>query len=432
MLAVCRANTGAYTKAGQHISSLAYIVPRQYTETLAVLTDKAPFMAMAEVSGVLAKQLGPQWRSLFAEFEETPVAAASLAQVHRAVLADGRKVAVKVQFPAITRQLKMDVATLSLCLRVIGYLFPKFQFTWVLPEFKRYMNQEIDFEVEAANNARIKGLLAGNRQVATPDVYRELCTKRVIVMEWIDGCKMNDIAAIRGMGFHEHDVAQLLLECFADQVFLHGFLHADPHSANAFVRPVQVGRRTLPQLVLLDHGLYRELDVRFRDNYAHLWRALVLRKQDEIERYARALGAGDYYKIFSFILTFRPFAATGVLSGKVTATDIEGARREWEEMDPNISALLKGLDRELLLVLRTQTILRGINVELGGTVNRYHVNARSAIRAIHSREPRGWLAYRWELFRMELTFWAANVYLWLAQLFWPNAGGRVLRLGERT
>ncbi len=136
MLAVCRANKGVYPKAGQHISSLAYIVPRQYTETLGVLTDRAPFMSMAEVSGVLAKQLGPEWRSLFAEFDETPVAAASLAQVHRARLADGRNVAVKVQFPAITRQLKMDVATLSLCVRVVGYLFPKFQFTWVLPEFK--------------------------------------------------------------------------------------------------------------------------------------------------------------------------------------------------------------------------------------------------------------------------------------------------------
>lgn len=90
------------------------------------------------------------------EFEETPLAAASLAQVHSGRLLDGRKVAVKVQFPAVARQLKMDLATISLCVRIVGRVFPKFQFTWVLPEFKSYMNQEIDFSIEAKNNERIK------------------------------------------------------------------------------------------------------------------------------------------------------------------------------------------------------------------------------------------------------------------------------------
>lgn len=92
-----------------------------------------------------------------------------------------------------------------------------------------------------------------------------------------------------------------------EKVFVHGFLHSDPHAANAFVRPVQIGGRSLPQLVLLDHGLYRELSPAFRENYGRLWRALVLRNTADIEFYARALGAGDYYKIFSFILVMEFF-----------------------------------------------------------------------------------------------------------------------------
>ena len=269
-----------------------------------------------------------------------------MAQVHSGKLRDGRKVAIKVQFPAVARQLKMDLATISLCVRIVGRMFPKFQFTWVLPEFKEYMHQEIDFSIEAKNNARIKPMFADNKQFATPDVYNEFCTKKVLVMEWIDGCKINDVTSIRKMGFREQDVAELLLENFADQVFVHGFLHSDPHSANAFVRPVQIGSRSLPQLVLLDHGLYRELNPEFRNNYARLWRALVMRDNADIEKYARALGAGDYYKVFSFILTWRPFSSTKVgLSGGVTTADMEGVKKEWEESDPNISKLLESLDR---------------------------------------------------------------------------------------
>lgn len=113
-----------------------FLVPKEYTETLGVLTDKAPFMPMSEVDQVMTNQLGRDWRLHFAEFEEEPIAAASLAQVHRGVLTDGRKVAVKVQFPAVTRQMPMDVVALTICARVIGYFFPKFEFTWVMPEFK--------------------------------------------------------------------------------------------------------------------------------------------------------------------------------------------------------------------------------------------------------------------------------------------------------
>jgi aarF domain-containing kinase len=222
MLAVCRKNAGVYTKAGQHIASLNYIVPPQYTDILGVLTDKAPFMPIEEVNGVLLDEFGAEWQSLFSSFDETPIAAASLAQVHHGTLPGGQEVAIKVQFPSVRRQLKMDLATISLCTRIVGYLFPKFQFTWVLPEFKIYMNQEINFENEVANNLTIKGQFADQPQFATPNVYPKLCTKKVVVMEWINGCKMNDVAAIRGMGFHEREVAELILENFADQVFVHG------------------------------------------------------------------------------------------------------------------------------------------------------------------------------------------------------------------
>jgi aarF domain-containing kinase len=149
--------------------------------------------------------------------------------------------------------------------------------------------------------------------------------------------------------FGKTKVAQLVLDVFAEQVFVHGFLHSDPHAANAFVRPVKVGAARRPQLVLLDHGLYRTLKSEFQNNYANLWRALVLRNSSDVERYARALGAGENYKAFAFILTWRPFSSTRVgMSGGMTVEDMNEIIKEWEETDPNISRLLKGLDRGTL------------------------------------------------------------------------------------
>ena len=242
---------------------------------------------------------------------------------------------------------------------------------------------------------------------------------------------MNDIAGIRKMGFKEDEVARLVQENFADQVFVHGFLHSDPHSANAFVRPTKINGRSRPQLVLLDHGLYRTLDTNFRDNYCHLWRALVMRDNAGIEKYARALGAGDWYKIFAFILTWRPMSSRSVgLSGGVTTADIEGVKKEWEEVDPNISKLLENLDRELLLVLRTANILRGINVQLGGTVNRYQVNARAALKGIHVREKTSRLRYFFELLNMEFSFLLARVLTFVTHLVYGNQL-KYITTGER-
>jgi aarF domain-containing kinase len=207
---------------------------------------------------------------------------------------------------------------------------------------------------------------------------------------------------------------------------LGGFLHSDPHSANAFVRPVIVNGVKRPQLVLLDHGLYRDLTPEFRDNYARLWRALVVRDSEQIEKYAKALGAGDYYKIFAFILTFRPMSNRNVgLGKKLTADDWEQVKREWEEIDPNISKLLEQLDRQLLMVLRSANILRGINVELGSSVNRFLINARSAVKGIHLREGalrndapwrKKW-TYWWDLLNLELTFLYARVWQYFNSFF---------------
>jgi aarF domain-containing kinase len=201
---------------------LNHIVPRQYTDTLVVLTDKAPFMSADEVHAVLSEELGRDWRMVFSSFDEVPIAAASLAQVHRARLLDGSEVAVKIQFPSVRKQLQLDLATITLSVHIVGRLFPKWQFAWILPEFRTYLAQELDFELEARNNERISAMFSADPQFATPKVYRDFSTRRLLVMEFIDGCKVNDVKTIRSYGFEPSEVASLLLRNFADQVFVGG------------------------------------------------------------------------------------------------------------------------------------------------------------------------------------------------------------------
>lgn len=137
MLKVFQKNKGVYTKVGQHIASLVHIVPVEYTSTLSVLQDKAPFMPWSDVDEVLREELGSDWRSrVFRDVDEVPLAAASLAQVHHATLHDGREVAIKIQYPVVRRQLQVDLATITLALRMVGYWFPRWQFSWVLPEVR--------------------------------------------------------------------------------------------------------------------------------------------------------------------------------------------------------------------------------------------------------------------------------------------------------
>lgn len=145
-------------------------------------------------------------------------------------------------------------------------------------------------------------MFKGNDNVKIPDVNWNLSTKRILTMEYIDGIKINDLISLKRESIDKHKVAEILVDMFSTQVFEHGFVHSDLHPGNLFIRKLKNGKL---QLVLLDHGLYREIPENVRLNYCHLWKALVLRDFEEIKYYSKELGAGDYYEIFAAMLTHR-------------------------------------------------------------------------------------------------------------------------------
>jgi aarF domain-containing kinase len=145
IVAVCKKHGGMYIKFGQYLSTLNQGLPREYLDVLSELQDKATFQPFTAMACVVEEDLGRPVADVFASIEETPVAAASLAQVHRASLHDGRRVAVKIQYPYLRAQVQRDLWALARFLEAIELLFPEYGYTWMLPEFESTMRNEVNF-----------------------------------------------------------------------------------------------------------------------------------------------------------------------------------------------------------------------------------------------------------------------------------------------
>ncbi|KAM7156555.1 aarF domain-containing protein kinase 1 isoform 4-T6 [Molossus nigricans] len=189
---LCCANRGTFIKVGQHLAALDYLLPQEYTSTLKVLHSQAPQSSMEEVRQVIREDLGKEIHDLFVSFDDTPLGAASLAQVHKAVLHDGRTVAVKVQHPKVQVQSSKDILLMEVLVLAIKQLFPDFEFVWLVDEAKKNLPLELDFLNEGRNAEKVAQMLKHFDFLKVPQIYWELSTKRVLLMEFLDGGQVND------------------------------------------------------------------------------------------------------------------------------------------------------------------------------------------------------------------------------------------------
>lgn len=275
-----------FVKLAQALSIRADLLPPDVAHELSRLQDEVPPFPVAEGIRLIEEETGKPLASLFAQFEEEPLAAASIAQVHRALLPTGERVVVKLRRPGIESQIETDVEILFGIARLVRErvkleLFDPVQ---LVEELARHIRRELDFKAEARNVQRFRENFWEHPDVYVPKVYWELTTERMLVMEYVDGAKVSDTARIEAWGLDRKSIARKGARAFFKQVMIDGFFHGDPHPGNILVQPD--GR-----LVFLDFGVVGRLDDEAMSHLAQLFLGVVHRDTDRMVNALMHLGA---------------------------------------------------------------------------------------------------------------------------------------------
>lgn len=275
-----------FIKLGQVLACRPDLLPLEYAEELTKLTDAVapfPFPAAREI---VEKDLGAPLERLFASFDPQPIAAASIAQVHRAVLPGGREVMVKVQRPDIDSVISRDISILRGIAQLIDThvreLKP-YNVPGVVEEFSRTINRELDFFIEASNGVRLRKNFEGHEDLVIPEVLTALSSRRVLVLERIEGVRIDDHAGIERLGHDRREIALKGAGAFFKMVLQDGLFHADPHPGNIFVLPD--GR-----LGLVDFGIVGRVTEENMDHFANVLVALAEHDYDALAKQYLNLG----------------------------------------------------------------------------------------------------------------------------------------------
>jgi len=212
----------------------------------------------------------------------------------------------QVQHRGLRESAPGDIEACALAVRAVSLLFPAFRLSWLVDEIAPALPRELDFCLERANCVRCATHFKGWADVVVPEVFPAQSSSRVLTMSFEEGFSAADAQSIEAAGIDTAAAAKLIGAAWLEQTYRHGFVHCDPHAGNVLVRRFN-NSNGRPQIVLLDHGLYRELNPDFRVAFAAIWRAIILADLPGIELAAKRLGVGDSYPLFAAILTQRPW-----------------------------------------------------------------------------------------------------------------------------
>ncbi|HIJ10886.1 TPA: hypothetical protein HA278_02405 [Candidatus Woesearchaeota archaeon] len=246
-----------FVKLGQLLSLRPDLVPHEYSAELEKLQDTVPSFSYSKAKKIIEADLGKPIDKLFKSFEKKPFASASIAQVHKAVLYNGKKVAVKVRRPGIETTINEDLDILFFIAHKLEKHIKKlrrFRPTQVVKEFALWTRRELNLVHEATAATRLKELLKDNDDIIIPFIYKDHSSKRVLTMELIEGVKLDDFTQITKWKVSRKKLANIYFLSILEQALLHGFFHADPHPANIFVN--KKGK-----LIFLDFGIMGELSI---------------------------------------------------------------------------------------------------------------------------------------------------------------------------
>ena len=278
-----------FVKFGQLLSTRPDLVPESFINEFTKLQDNVQLLPTELVQATIEKELGKKISEAFLEFTTTPLAAASIGQVHEATLHTGEKVVVKVQRPDIQKIIDTDVSLLAFLAALLERYVPEsriFSPKLIVDEFFRTLSYELDFVIEANNMNKMAENLAANPGIVIPKVFREYSTHRVLTSEKLEGVRMNDPKAMDAAGVNRKEIVELGARAFFKSVMVDGLFHGDLHAGNLFVLP---GNR----LGIIDFGIVGRLSQRSRDQLATMVMALLTEDYENLCYEYAELGTAD-------------------------------------------------------------------------------------------------------------------------------------------
>lgn len=389
LLKLCENLGGAYIKVGQHLGALDYLIPYEYVSTMRVLQNQAPESSFEEILSVIKEDLQCDPSTVFRTIEKKPLGTASLAQVHKAELNDGTIVAVKVQHTLVKTYSTIDIKSMEVLVNFASWVFPDLKLEWLVRESKKTLPLELNFVLEGKNAEKTARLMKHLPWLHVPKVFWEFSTSRVLTMEYCDGFEIAALEKEKKGEFEpfRKEISRKITQLYSDMIFLHGYVHCDPHHGNLKIELDKQGRLVIH---LLDHGLYTQLPFEFRENYAKFWMSIIYANVKGMQEYSEKLGVKELYAYFACMVSGRSMSA--VLGRKVnnTKTDEEEVQIKVDAAKylSEIMEVLHQVPSEMLFILKTNDLLRGLNSTLGvkDNINSFATMSRSCANASYLKE----------------------------------------------
>jgi predicted unusual protein kinase regulating ubiquinone biosynthesis (AarF/ABC1/UbiB family) len=371
---------GLFIKVGQLISIMTNFLPEEFRRELEGLQDAVPPRPYEDIEARLREELGRPPSELFAQFEERPIASASIGQVHIARLETGQKVAVKVQYPHIEEVVRRDLLTLRRIFRIISWFVPYQGLDELYREIRVIVLAELDYRAEADNARTIAANFDGRTDVAFPTVVEELSTARVLVTHFETGCKITDKLAVKQLGLDRGQLARQVVEIYCQQIFTDGVYHADPHPGNLLVRPTAEGQP--PQIVFLDFGAVAEIPGHVRAGIVELLQGALMRDTRRIVDAMKTMGfvarGASEAQFEQVIEYFHDRFQENVQLDSLNLKDIKfdpqkglESVADLRKMDLSLRELSQNfhVPMEIIVLERTLLLLMGLCTELDPTLN---------------------------------------------------------------
>ncbi|KRT78731.1 hypothetical protein AMK59_8318 [Oryctes borbonicus] len=275
--------------------------------------------------------------------------------------------------------------TMEFLVHIVAWIFPEFKFQWLVKESKKNIRIELNFEHEGRNAEKIARMFNRIPWLKVPKIIWDLTTERVLTMEFLEGGQVNDLKYIRENKINPFEVSDKLGKLYSEMIFVNGFVHSDPHPGNILVKKNEKGSC---DIILLDHGLYATLHKDVMVAYANLWLSILSRDRVSMKFHASKLGLeGSMYGIFACMVTGRTWDSiiSGIDRKKQTAQEKQFFQDQIPNLLPQIVGVLNKVNRQLLLIFKTNDLMRGIDhtLKTAGRMGSFRVMTECCIRSVY-------------------------------------------------